>query len=49
MASCFMLIWQQMAERLLLHGGITKSEFLKISVGKLKTEDGVALLANSGM
>ena len=37
-----------MAKQLLLHGGITESELLKLFVGRLRTEVGVALLANSG-
>ena len=32
-----------------MHGGITESELLKLSIGRLRTEVGVALLANSGM
>ena len=32
-----------------LHGGITESELLKLSVGTVRKDVGVALLANSGM
>ena len=38
-----------MAEQLLLHGGITEAELIKLSVGRARTDVGVALLANSGM
>ena len=48
-AGCYMLIYQQMAEQLLLHGGIYEREFLKLSLGRVRADVGVALLANSGM
>ena len=38
-----------MAEQLTLHGGVFKSELLKLSLGRVRTDIGIALLANSGM
>ena len=48
-AGCYMLIHQQMAEQLLLHGSINEGELLKLSLERARVDVGVALLANSGM